>query len=53
MSQVILRLGPFSRDFFFAFAALGFSLLGIPFLYQRLVFPPRPPSTGAAPQPGG
>lgn len=38
---------------FFAFAALGFSLLGIPFLYQRLVFPPRPPSTGAAPQPGG
>ncbi|MGF1631001.1 MAG: DUF2339 domain-containing protein [Kiloniellaceae bacterium] len=27
---------------FAAFAALGFSLLGIPFLYQRLVFPPRP-----------
>lgn len=28
-------------DRFFAFAALGFSLLGIPLLYQRLVFPPR------------
>lgn len=25
---------------FFAFAALGFSLLGIPFLYQKMVFPP-------------
>jgi len=29
------------------FAALGFSLLGIPFLYQKLVFPPRQaPSKG-------
>ncbi|HMA13811.1 MAG TPA: DUF2339 domain-containing protein [Kiloniellaceae bacterium] len=37
---------------FFAFAALGFSLLGIPFLYQRLVFPPRQPAGGPAPQPG-
>lgn len=37
---------------FFAFAALGFSLLGIPFLYQRLVFPPRQPSGGPAAQPG-
>ena len=27
---------------FTSFASLGFSLLGIPFLYQRLVFPPRP-----------
>jgi uncharacterized membrane protein len=37
---------------FFSFAALGFSLLGIPFLYQRLVFPPQPPApAGAAPQP--
>ncbi|MEQ8354916.1 MAG: DUF2339 domain-containing protein [Kiloniellaceae bacterium] len=26
---------------FASFAALGFSLLGIPFLYQKLVFPPR------------
>ena len=34
---------------FFAFAALGFSLLGIPLLYQRLVFPPR--QGAAAPQP--
>jgi uncharacterized membrane protein len=33
---------------FTAFAALGFSLLGIPFLYQRLVFPPRPAAPGAA-----
>jgi uncharacterized membrane protein len=32
---------------FFSFAALGFSLLGIPFLYQRLVFPPRPPAAAA------
>ena len=32
---------------FFSFAALGFSLLGIPFLYQRLVFPPRQPAAGA------
>jgi uncharacterized membrane protein len=31
---------------FASFAALGFSLLGIPFLYQRLVFPPR--AAGAA-----
>ena len=30
---------------FASFAALGFSLLGIPFLYQRLVFPPRPVPT--------
>lgn len=29
---------------FAAFAVLGFSLLGIPFLYQRLVFPPRRPA---------
>ncbi len=27
---------------FVSFAALGFSLLGIPFLYQKLVFPPQP-----------
>ena len=27
---------------FISFAVLGFSLLGIPFLYQRYVFPPRP-----------
>jgi uncharacterized membrane protein len=27
---------------FIAFAALGCSLLGIPFLYQKLVFPPSP-----------
>ncbi|MGD1876041.1 MAG: DUF2339 domain-containing protein [Kiloniellaceae bacterium] len=27
-------------DRFVSFAALGFSLLGIPFLYQKLVFPP-------------
>ncbi len=32
---------------FAAFAALGFSLLGIPFLYQKLVFPPSP---GDAPE---
>ncbi|WP_422365345.1 DUF2339 domain-containing protein [Pelagibius sp.] len=28
---------------FTSFAALGFSLLGIPFLYQKLVFPPSSP----------
>lgn len=28
---------------FTSFAALGFSLLGIPFLYQKLVFPPSAP----------
>jgi uncharacterized membrane protein len=32
---------------FAAFAVLGFSLLGIPFLYQRLVFPPRRPAVPA------
>ena len=36
---------------FFSFAALGFSLLGIPFLYQRLVFPPRRPPLPTASQP--
>ncbi|MEO3428618.1 DUF2339 domain-containing protein [Pelagibius sp. CAU 1746] len=35
---------------FLSFAALGFSLLGIPFLYQRFVFPPqRKPAAGEAP----
>src|SRR3546814_731520 len=33
---------------FFSFAALGFSLLGIPLLYQRLVFPPRRPGPAGA-----
>ena len=28
---------------FSSFAVLGFSLLGIPFLYQKLVFPPGAP----------
>ncbi|GAB4354334.1 MAG: DUF2339 domain-containing protein [Kiloniellaceae bacterium] len=34
---------------FASFAVLGFSLLGIPFLYQRLVFPPRPAPLAAPP----
>jgi uncharacterized membrane protein len=40
---------------FTSFAVLGFSLLGIPFLYQKLVFPPRGelkvPAAGAAGEP--
>lgn len=40
---------------FASFASLGFSLLGIPFLYQKLVFPPRggpeAPAAGAAREP--
>jgi len=39
---------------FFSFAALGFSLLGIPFLYQKRVSPPPAPKpiSGPGPAPG-